>query len=233
MTVLAPDLGESASDCLAWRAHNMNIISQIFDSDINTISNSYNDVISNSANGDYSQNEQDVDTAMDAANQMLWYAFTCPPFSENTDLQTTLVNSLSDLFCVDPVYTDQTITYDENTPNERTETVSVPKFEADGDQNPDGWNNDTFTSYNWDGEYWDAEGGPSTQGYQGYLGQQSDWNQDITMMSDNVDTISAQDQAMMQQNTSMQEQLNGSWNDMIQQKAKGVAYQIRKEITGS
>lgn len=220
--VLAPFLGETASDCLAWRANDMNIVSEVFDPDISTMSNCYNDVLKNGEGG-----LQDVDTAMNAANQTLWYAFTCPGFSDNTDLQDQLVNNMSDFFECDPTYSTYTITVDG-----RAQSVSVPQFDPNGTSY--GMQNDQWTLENWDGGSWDvSSGGPSSKNYQNYLEEQSGWNQDLTMMSDSCDTVSAQMQAMMQQNVTMQQEIDGAWNNMIQEKAKGLAYQISKENSGS
>jgi hypothetical protein len=228
MTQLAPFLGETASDCLAWRGYDMNIISEVFDSDISTMSNSYNDVLKNGEwGGAPGQNIQDVDTAMGAANQALWYAFTCPEFSNNTDLQTQLVNNMSDFFECDPTYSTYMITVDG-----QSQSVSVPQFDPNAVTNPIGDANDVNTADHWAGGFWDGPS-PGDQEYNAYLSSQSQWNQDLTMMSDSCDTLSVQTQAMMQQNTTIQQEVDGMWNNMIQEKTKGVAYQINQENSGS
>lgn len=222
MTVMAPSLGEAASDNLAWKARDENVVSQVFDADITTVTNCYNDVISDGAGAP--NNLQNVDTAMGAANQALWFAFTCPPFSENTDLQTVMVNNFSDLFCVDPEYSYYSVTVDGE-----TQQVKVPQFDPDGTQY--GMPNDEYTEENWTGGAWDAEGGPNSKYYQAYLTQQSGWNQDLTMMSDSCDTLDTQMQGRMQQNETMQKNLDSLWNEMIQEKNKGIASQIQKQIS--
>lgn len=222
MTVLAPSLGESASDSLAWRARDENVVSQVFDTDITTITNCYNDDISGAG---APQNVEDVDTAMGAANQMLWYAFTCPPFSDNTDLQTVFVNSLSDLFCVDPVTSTYYVTVDGT-----TQQIAVPQFDPNGTQYH-GMANDDVTAEYWTGGVSHSGNDPSNEGYQSYLTQQSGWNQDLTMMSDASDNLDTQMQAMMQQNETMQKNLDSLWNEMIQEKNKGISSQIEKQIS--
>ena len=224
MTQFAYFCGDSASDALAWRARDENIASGVFDADVATITNSYNDVISHGSDPQYAQQELgDVDTAMDAANQALWYAFTCPPFSENTDMQTLFVNNLSDLFECQPTWNTYMITTDGV-----TSPVSVPQFDPHGVEN--GVTNDENTLDYWTGNFWDAPT-PNEEGYQSYLTAQSEWNQDLTMMSDSTGNLDAQMQASMQQNEEMEQQIYGNWNDMIQQKTKGVAYQINKQLS--
>jgi len=220
---LALFVSDTNLDYIFWDSQYMDATQGLLE-DLDTIKQSYNDVVSNYTTMSYDQWIDDATTAMDAANQILLTLYTDPLFSDNTALQDQFVNSFSDLFECDP----NDVTFDV-TIDGTTEPMKVPQFDPNAEYE-EGITYAQRTAGFWSGWIWNSPT-PQDRAYQGYLQKQSDWNSDLMVMTDSLDDQANHAQAEMQQGEQVSQQIDGTWHDTMRNFSKGIADQINNQIS--